>query len=310
MFSGSLAFFTMVLIAACPTSPAIAAPVSVAGDMQAIRQAYSDKRYIIAEQLLRDYLKWSPKDAEALYLLGNVLVLENRKSEALEPYHRAITYGSGSASARYAQSALNSLSKMDASSAPPRKEETPRLDMVRSASAADRERKQFLEKELAQEVGWRRKDMNRKITDAQLESEDAISRLPAIPCVAARSEIVQGVRADEIAAIKKRAEEKIAGIKADFEQKESELTDLYQRRIAAIDSDAQNRSSQFKVGTSGVQVGAQGSGLYVKNIVNYGQGLEAPTVPAQPAARAVAGKLSAVSNTFSRKTGLQNGKAK
>lgn len=291
------------------------------GDMKTIRQAYKDKHYAIAEQLLRDYLNSSPKDAEALYLLGNVLVLENRKSEAAEPYRRAVTYGAGSGSGKYAEAALASLRRADSDQPPQaakseaglRVEATPRLDRVRSINAADQERKQFLEKELSEEIGWRRKDMNRKITEAQFECEDAIKSLPAIPCVAARSEIIQAARNEEINSIKKRAEEKIAGLKADFELKESELSELYQKRIAAIDTDARLHSGQPKVGgsavaqgsaqtgasaaaqgaaPSGTQFGAQGSGNYVKNFVNYGQGAEAPTVPSQPAASAVAARLS------------------
>lgn len=279
-------------------------------NLTSMTEQYTSGQYQMAQYIGAQLLRQEPSNLAVHYLLGNCYVKFGQLDKAKAEYNFCARVGQGSQLGTVAQQALNNITTIqnapqstsantastsagptaDASAGSPA--EAPAASLIETAPlpagpAPDRMDLQTLEyKERLLKSGADLIAANKLKLERQIESIHNQTELA-----------IHGTSADQTSStfmdsgrLLREAAERIRLLQENNASEERKITANCQAQVDAIGSQKTNLTSQAQVGNSEVRLEPKGTGLFVRNFINYHG--EVPLPPPPPELRAKALKLN------------------
>ncbi|MBS1991028.1 MAG: hypothetical protein JSS83_10950 [Cyanobacteria bacterium SZAS LIN-3] len=280
-------------------------PLSVNYDT--MTSEYNRGDYLMAEEIGRRILTVQPSNLGVHYLLGNIHVRYGRYDQAMAEYKYCVQHGSGSQIGKNSERALEQISKHRNQQ---ETDKSPTADTTRGvasplpptgpaaqAESPDKvdlqtlEYKERLLKEGADLIAANRVKLQRQIEAIQRQAEQAIDDLDDDLNGNGRGGPPGHMQ--EKQRLQSNAAERIKSLKENAAAEEQKITAYYQAQVDAITARKGDLSSQTSRGNGDVRLEQKGSGLFVRNYINYHG--ELPPPPPIPELQATARGLQPAS---------------
>jgi hypothetical protein len=281
-------------------------------NLTSMTDQYTRGQYQMAQYIGAQLLRQEPSNLAVHYLLGNCYVKFGQLDKAKAEYNFCARVGQGSQLGTVAQQALNNIvtiqnapqstsaNTASASAGPPADAsagtagtaEAPAASLIETAPPAaspapDKLDLQTLEyKERLLKAGADLIAANKLKLERQIESIHNQTELA-----------IHGTSADQTSStfmdsgrLVREAAERIRMLQENNASEERKITANCQAQVDAIGSQKGNLTSQAQVGNSEVRLEPKGTGLFVRNFINYHG--EVPLPPPPPELRAKALKLN------------------
>ena len=256
-----------------------------------------------AEQIGAQLLRTEPTNLAVHYLLGNIYVKTNRVDRAVQEYNYCLRVGRGSQVGSFAAKALTQIQSQPTAAPTPVVETCPpvaaapaRAPTPAAAEPLDKVDLQLLEyKERLLKTGTdlieaNRAKLQKQIQSVQSQNELTLDSIPRTITSGRGGSMPNPDYANSKIQLAEELANKIKSLQDTNAADEKKITDFYNAQVASIDAQKRDLRSQTVPGNGGVRLVQQGSGMFVRNYINYHGDMPLPPLP--PELHAIAKRMT------------------